>query len=123
MNEENKEALEQAAYEHELLSAGLGSAADDFISGANWKSKQSALVTADTTYTQEQMIVFGEDLTKRFNELALHERSWAKNERESIPKGSDGTQVAWLHAYSLGIAKAQKLFEQTLIDISKLLNK
>jgi|SRR5882762_6700195 len=74
-------------------------------------------------YTQEQLLAFGDSLTKRFNELALHERSWADNERKTIYKDSDGTQEAWFHAYGLGITKAQKLLEQTLIDISKLLNK
>lgn len=86
-------------------------------------TEQAALGTTDIRYTQEQPLAFGEDLIKRFNELALHERSWSENEREAFPKGTDGTQDAWLHAYGLGITKAQKLFEQTLIDISKLLKK
>lgn len=33
-------SLEQAAYEYELLSSGLGSATDDFKAGANWQISQ-----------------------------------------------------------------------------------
>lgn len=91
MKEENKEIDQINEAAKNSLPTGIHEYFEDgfftgFHSGVQWHSQEAILITANASYTQEQMIAFGEAVKKECAENAMLD--WYDLDKVRIDKQS-----------------------------------